>query len=118
MWTSRSGVVTSMVLAAALMMVARAGAQLVPPVTVYVRQVPASNGVTYRYRVVNQSNSSITAVSIGYDYYHGVPELASTPMGWDLSSGIPRSSVTSPDGWVSTLVASGLHRRADGTGCS
>jgi hypothetical protein len=58
----------------------------------------------YSYRIANRGSAPITAISIGYDYYHGVPELSETPMGWTLNGGIPEKSAKSPPGWTVELI--------------
>ncbi len=73
-------------------------AQQVPPIDVKV-SVETSSGVTiYHYRVVNNGTHPITALQIGFDYYHGDPELATIPLGV-TQAGLPQSTVTSPTGW-------------------
>jgi hypothetical protein len=71
------------------------------PVKVKVWQENLQDGkIRYYYRVINNTEHSIVSLSIGFDYYHGVPELSELPVGWNFNNGLPPSSVTSPSGWT------------------
>jgi hypothetical protein len=60
--------------------------------------VEASSGfTTYHYRVINNSTNAITALQVGFDYYHGVPELKTIPL--NAQSNPPQPFSTSPTGW-------------------
>jgi hypothetical protein len=41
---------------------------------------------------------------IGYDYFHGVPELLTTPSGWTAVGGLPINNARSPTGWNVNVV--------------
>jgi hypothetical protein len=75
-----------------------ANAQQVPPVDVKVSVEPSSGFTIYHYRVVNAGTRPITALQIGFDYYHGAPELQTMPLNAQ-ENGMPQSSATSPPGW-------------------
>ncbi|MCI0556123.1 MAG: hypothetical protein L0287_34715, partial [Anaerolineae bacterium] len=64
----------------------------VASVTVY-KEVLASE-VVYHYTLTNKGEYPITAFSIGFDYYHGVPEL----------SGLNPQGIYSPASWSSRVI--------------
>lgn len=76
-----------------------------PPVKVGVYAKHAGNKIVYHYRVTNNSQQDITAVSIGYntmndeDPVNDVWELTELPSGWNPKLGIPAASSNSPTGW-------------------
>lgn len=80
-------------------------AQEAPNVTVKVSQQTFADGkVTYRYRVINNRvgnnlANAIVALLIGYDYYHGIPELSISPVGWTFESGLTQNSTKTPPNW-------------------
>ena len=86
-----------LVLATSALFDIAANAQQVPPVDVKVSVEPSSGFTIYHYRVVNAGTSPITALQVGFDYYHGAPELRTMPL--NAQDGLPQSSVTSPPGW-------------------
>nr|WP_311528201.1 hypothetical protein [uncultured Ralstonia sp.] len=92
-----NSVLLLLALAASVLFEVAANAQQVPPVDVKVSVEPSSGFTTYHYRVVNSGTSPITALQIGFDYYHGAPELRTTPLNYQ--DGLSQSSVTSPPGW-------------------
>lgn len=81
-----------------------AHAQGVPPVNVMVSAKPLGNETIYRYRIINHSKQPITALQIGFGYYHGVPELLTAPSGSEPGSMSP-SAASSPAGWAVDLNA-------------
>ncbi|MGA7595719.1 MAG: hypothetical protein WCA64_11035 [Gallionella sp.] len=78
-------------------------------VGVYARHV--GDKIVYHYRVTNNSQLNITAVTIGHnDQNDGNPgndinELASLPSGWTAKLGIPSTSSNGPTGWRVSVVA-------------
>ena len=81
-------------------------------VRVKVRKEVRSDGVVYHYRVFNSASRPIVAVAVGRDYFHGVKELQTTPVGWTFEEGTPSASATSASGWSPLLVTeeeSGFH---------
>ena len=48
-----------------------AHAQEVPPVDVKVSAQPLAGQTVYHYRIINHGTQPVTAVQIGFDYYHG-----------------------------------------------
>lgn len=85
-------------LAAGALLPIPADAQQVPPVDVKVSVEPSAGSTIYHYRVVNTGVRPITALQVGFDYYHGTPELLTMPLN-ATQDGLPQSSVTSPPGW-------------------
>lgn len=81
-----------------------ASAQTLPPVSITVSQSTVSGGVTYQYYVSNQSRFPITSVVIGLSYFGQKPELQTPPLGWSVTTGIPASSVSSPNGWTAQIT--------------
>lgn len=79
-------------------------AQTVPPVDVKVSAQPMGNETVYHYRIINQGTQPVTAVQIGFDYYHGEAELQRAPSGSEPGS-LPPAAVSSPQGWTAELVA-------------
>ena len=75
-----------------------ANAQQVPPVDVSVSVEPSSGSTIYHYRVVNAGTAPIAALTIGFDYGRGMPELETMPLGASQDE-LPRSSAVSPPGW-------------------
>lgn len=73
----------------------------------------AGNKIVYYYRVVNNSQQDITAVSIGHDTgndeYPGNDawELTELPSGWNIKFGIPSTSSNSPMGWRVSMTTPG-----------
>lgn len=65
-----------------------------PPVQILVRKALQPGGVAYRYRVINGSAFPITSVLIGYEYFHGQPELLM------LDYEVPPGAPTSPNAWT------------------
>jgi hypothetical protein len=67
--------------------------------------------IAYHYRVVNNSQRNITAVSIGRDNQNDgnpdndVNELLELPSGWNPKLGIPSTSANSPTGWRVNVIA-------------
>lgn len=78
-------------------------------VGVYARHV--GDKIVYHYRVTNNSQQNITAVTIGHDDQNDgnpnndVNELASLPSGWTAKLGIPSTSSNGPTGWRVSVVA-------------
>jgi hypothetical protein len=76
-----------------------------PLVKVKVSQENLTDGkAKYHYRVFNNSEHAVVAVRIGFDYYHGIPELKNTPVGWSFYNGLPQGSTTSPNGWNAMVI--------------
>lgn len=73
-------------------------------VRVKVRREARADGVVYHYRVFNSSSRPIVALAVGRDYFHGVKELRTTPVGWTFEQGTPSASTTSASGWSPLLV--------------
>jgi len=82
----------------------KAMCETLPPISVGVSQISNSGNTRYLYQVTNKSNAPVTSIIIGYNYYSARPQLKTPPLGWSLKSGIPQSSVTSPNGWTATVV--------------
>lgn len=79
-------------------------AQQAPTVTVKAHQVSQPDGtVLYQYRVINGGTKRIVALRIGYDYYHGVPELDELPVGWDPDAGNP-GVIGAPASWRGRVI--------------
>ena len=64
----------------------------VASVTVY-KEALASEAV-YHYTLINKGQYPITAFSIGFDYYHGVPEL----------SGLNLQGIYAPASWSGRVI--------------
>jgi len=62
-------------------------------VTVYKKVL--ANEVAYYYTLTNKGQYPITAVSVGFDYYHGVPEL----------SGLNPQEIIAPAFWSSRVIS-------------
>jgi len=75
-------------------------------VKVKVSQENLNDGkVRYHYRVFNNSEHAVVAVRVGFDYYHGIPELKNAkPVGWSFYEGLPQGSTTSPSGWDAMVI--------------
>ncbi|MDO8263134.1 MAG: hypothetical protein Q7T21_07900 [Gallionella sp.] len=88
-------------------------AEPAPAVKVGVYAKHAGNKIVYYYRVVNNSQKDITAVSIGHDTgndeYPGNDawELTELPSGWNIKFGIPSTSSNSPMGWRVSMTTPG-----------
>lgn len=82
-----------------------------PAVTVGVYAQHAGGKISYHYRVVNNSQQNITAVSIGRNNQNDgnpnndVNELLELPAGWNSKLGIPSTSANSPTGWRVSVIA-------------
>jgi hypothetical protein len=82
-----------------------------PAVIVGVYAQHSGGKITYHYRVVNNSQRNITAVSIGRDSQNDgnpdndVNELLELPAGWNSKLGIPSTSANSPTGWRVSVIA-------------
>ena len=82
-----------------------------PAVTVGAYAQHAGGKIVYHYRVANNSQRSITAVSIGRDNQRDenpnsdVNELLELPAGWNSKLGIPSTSANSPTGWRASVLA-------------
>lgn len=82
-----------------------------PAVTVGVYAQHSGGKIAYHYRVVNNSERNITAVSIGRDNQNDgnpgndVNELLELPSGWNAKLGIPSTSANSPSGWRVSVIA-------------
>jgi hypothetical protein len=80
-------------------------------VSVGVYALHAGGKIVYHYRVSNNSEQNITAVSIGRNNQNdGNPdndanELLELPAGWNSKLGIPSTSATSPTGWRVGVIA-------------
>jgi hypothetical protein len=80
-------------------------------VTVGVYAQHSGGKIAYHYRVVNNSQKNITAVTIGRDNQNDgnpdndVNELHGLPAGWNSKLGIPATSASSPTGWHVSVVA-------------
>jgi hypothetical protein len=67
--------------------------------------------IVYYYRVINNTQQTIAAVTIGLDKRqdanpgNDVYELVELPSGWNSKFGIPSTSASSPTGWRAGLVA-------------
>jgi len=67
--------------------------------------------ISYHYRVTNNSQQNITAVTIGRDDQNDgnpnndVNELVGVPSGWNAKLGIPSTSSNSPTGWRVSMIA-------------
>lgn len=78
-------------------------------VGVYARH--SGGKIAYHYRVTNNSQQNITAVTIGRDNQNDgnpnndVNELLVLPSGWNAKLGIPSTSSNSPTGWRVSLIA-------------
>jgi hypothetical protein len=76
-----------------------------PAATVDVFAQHSGGKINYQYRVVNNSQHDIAAVSIGLDNQNDsnpnndTYELYELPSGWNLKFGIPSTSSNSPTGW-------------------
>lgn len=86
-----------LMLACASLLSNAANAQQVPPVDVKVSVEPSSGFTTYRYRVINNGAHAITGLQVGFDYYHGAPELKTIPL--NSQGDLSQPFATSPTGW-------------------
>lgn len=81
------------------------------PVVVGVYAQHAAGKITYHYRIANNSNQNIAAVSIGRNNQNDgnpnndVSELLGLPAGWNAKLGIPSTSSNSPSGWHVSVIA-------------
>ncbi len=76
-----------------------AGAPLIAsPVIVKGVRIVVGDSVRYRYRVVNNSERSVTSFVVGMDST-GASLLEYPPTDWDVFTGTPVSSFTSPAEW-------------------
>jgi hypothetical protein len=82
-----------------------------PDVTVGVYALHSGGKIAYHYRVANNSQQNITAVTIGRDNQNDgnpnndVNELHGLPAGWNSKLGIPTTSASSPTGWRVSVIA-------------
>lgn len=82
-----------------------------PAVAVGVYAQHSGGKISYHYRVVNNSQQNITAVSIGRDNQNDgnpdndVNELLGLPAGWNSKLGIPSTSANSPTRWRVSVIA-------------
>ena len=82
-----------------------------PAVTVGAYAQHAGSKITYHYRVANNSQRSIAAVSIGRNNQNDenpdndANELLELPAGWHSKLGIPSTSANSPTGWRASVIA-------------
>lgn len=71
----------------------------------------AGGKIVYHYRVTNNSQQNITAVTIGRNEQNDgnpnndVNELVSLPSGWNANLGIPSTSYNGPTGWRASVIA-------------
>jgi hypothetical protein len=71
----------------------------------------AGGKIVYHYRVVNNSQQNISAVTIGCDNQNDanpnndINELLDLPAGWNSKLGIPSTSANSPTGWRVSVIA-------------
>jgi hypothetical protein len=78
-------------------------------VGVYARH--SGGKIVYHYRVTNNNQQNITAVTIGRDNQNDanpandVNELLGLPSGWNAKLGIPTTSSNSPTGWRVSVIA-------------
>ncbi|MDX8385284.1 MAG: hypothetical protein R8M11_02075 [Gallionella sp.] len=77
-------------------------------VSAFARHV--GNRIKYHYRVENETEQSVIAISIGRDNrgdddpINDILELNSRPSGWDARFGLPSSSYRSPNGWRASMT--------------
>jgi hypothetical protein len=82
-----------------------------PLATVGVYAQHSGGKITYHYRVTNNSQQNITAITIGHNDQNDsnpnndVNELVQLPSGWNPKLGIPTTSSTSPTGWRVSVIA-------------
>ncbi len=82
-----------------------------PPVSVGVYAQHSGGKIVYYYRVINNTQQTIAAVTIGLDQGQDVNpnndlyELVELPSGWNEKFGIPSTSSSAPTGWHVGLVA-------------
>jgi hypothetical protein len=62
----------------------------------------ADGTARYRYSLSNESGQDVEGLFIGY--YDNDSELLSAPLGWDVDSGLPSTSVENPSGWQAEMV--------------
>jgi hypothetical protein len=80
-------------------------------VAVGVYALHSGGKIAYHYRVVNNSQRNITAVTIGRDNQNDgnlnndINELHGLPAGWNPKLGIPTTSANSPTGWRVSVIA-------------
>ena len=83
--------------------------QAAASVGVYARH--SGDKIVYHYRVSNNSQQNINAVTIGHDNQNDgnpnndVNELVELPSGWNSKLGIPSTSANSPTGWRVSVLA-------------
>ena len=86
-------------------------AETPPTVNVGVYAQHSAGKIMYHYRVINNTQQTISAVAIGRDNQNDgnpnndVYELIELPSGWNEKFGIPAASSNAPTGWrVSTIT--------------
>lgn len=81
-------------------------AQESPLVKVQACQQNLTNGeVKYNYQIINNETANVVTLWIGYDNYHGIPQLVVPPVGWDpLTEKLPGTSSSSPPGWIASVI--------------
>jgi hypothetical protein len=94
----------SAVVALPLLVSASAPSACAQPVQVKVIEQPQGSNVIYFYRIVNNGSKPVVALRVGFDYLHGVPELATPPLGWTFDGGLPPGSASAPSGWQTRVV--------------
>ena len=89
-------------------------AETAPTVNVGVFAQHLGGKIVYHYRVINNTQQTITSIAIGLNKQNdGKPnsdvyELIELPSGWNEKFGIPSTSSNSPTGWrVNTIVPAG-----------
>jgi hypothetical protein len=86
-------------------------ADTTPTVNVGVYALHSGGKIVYHYRVINNTQQTISAVAIGRDDQNdGNPnndiyELIELPSGWNEKFGIPAASSNSPTGWRVNTIA-------------
>ena len=77
-------------------------------VSAFARHV--GNRIKYHYRVENETDQTVIAISIGRDSredndpINDILELNSRPSGWSVAFGLPSSSYNSPNGWRASMT--------------
>ena len=91
--------------AAAYAPVGQAREETPPTVSVGVHAQHAGDKIVYYYRVTNNTQQNVAAVSIGRDNRddgnpaNDIYELLERPSGWNLKFGVPTTSYNAPTGW-------------------
>ena len=81
-----------------------------PTARVEVYAQHSGDKIVYSYRVINNTQQTIAAVTIGLDKQQDVGrnndvyELLGLPSGWNAKFGIPSTSSNSPTGWRVSLI--------------